>query len=153
MTAFLRPRWRTLLAAAAVAALVVLLVHRATGHDGATVVADSASRSGWKTIEYRGVRVDIPQGWERLDGGECEFDLERWGPPEFSGCDVDEGVAFYASATFDPAHGPGVRPADPRDGHGAPWGGWISAGNDYAVYAADAERGVVEGVLDSVRHG
>lgn len=35
-------------------------------------------RRGWKTIEYDGVRVDIPATWERWDMGSCEFTFERW---------------------------------------------------------------------------
>src|SRR3954453_11918132 len=105
-------RWLGLLAVVAVAALVLLLVNRATGQDGAQVVTSSAARGGWKTIEYRGVRVDIPQTWERSDRDDCEFHFEQWGPPESAGCDSGEGVAFYFSATFDPAHGPGVRHVD-----------------------------------------
>jgi hypothetical protein len=151
VTVFRRSRWQALLAIIALAALVLLLLDRVMGQDGAEVVADSASRRGWKTIEYRGVRVDIPQDWERSDRDDCEFHFEHWGPLESAGCYSDEGVAFYSSATFDPAHGPGVRHADPRGARGSPWGGWTSGGDDYDVHAADPEREVVKEVLDSVR--
>ena len=151
MTVLLRSRWLILLAVLAVATLVLILVYRVTGQDGATVVADPAGRSGWKTIEYQGVRVDIPQGWERSDRGDCEFQFERWGPTESAGCDSEEGVAFYYSATFDPAHGPGVRHTDPRVARGSSWGGWIGGDGEYDVYAAAPEREVVEEVLGSVR--
>ena len=150
---FLRFRWLGVLAVVAVAALVLLLANRVTDQDGAKVVTDSAARSGWKTIEFRGVRVDIPQSWERSDQDDCEFHFEHWGPPESAGCDSDEGVAFYYSATFDPAHGPGVRRADPRGALGSPWGGWSSGGDEYDIYATAPQREVVKAVLNSVRKG
>src|SRR4051794_14025626 len=101
---FRRFRWLGALAVVAAAALVLLVVDRGTDHDGAEVVTNPAARSGWKTIEYRGVRVDIPQSWERSDRDGCEFHFEHWGPPGSAGCASEEGVAFYYSATFDPAH-------------------------------------------------
>jgi hypothetical protein len=134
------------------AAVVLLLSTLVKGRDGAEVVADSAAPRGWKTIEYQGVRVDIPEDWEQSDRDGCEFQFEHWGPPESAGCDSDEGVAFYYSATFDPAHGPGVRHADPQGAQGSSWAGWVGGG-EYDVYAAAPERGVVTEVLDSVRQG
>lgn len=69
----------------------------------------TASSGGWKTIEYEGVRVDIPASWKPADTDDCEFEFEHWVPPGSPDCGFDGGVAFYRSATFDPAHGPGVR--------------------------------------------
>lgn len=81
----------------------------------AEVVTESSTPGGWKTIEYQGVRVDIPASWEPTDTDDCEFHFERWAPPASPECDGDGGVAFYGSATFDPAHGPGVRRTDSPD--------------------------------------
>ena len=114
---------------------------------GAEVVAESP-QAGWKTIQYHGVRVDIPSAWERTDMGGCEFEFEHWAPPGAADCGLDGGVAFYASATFDPAHGPGVRRTG--DSQGAAWGGYTEAGQ-FAVYVSDGDRAVVMQVLRSTR--
>lgn len=133
------------------AALLAVGMGSCAAHDpGAEVVNESTEPAGWKTIEYEGVRVDIPGSWERLDMGECEFQFERWGPPGIPPCEADAGVGFYRSATFDPAHRPGVRRGEPSGPEGPDWGGYVYAG-DFAVYAADANREVVEEVLGSAR--
>jgi hypothetical protein len=112
--------------------------------DHAEVVSDPAT-SEWKTIEYRGVQVDIPASWEPLDMDNCEFQFEVWAPPE-TGCDWAGGVAFYGSATFDPAHGPGVqRVTSPNEPE---WRGYTFAG-DFAVYASTDDRDAVERILQS----
>jgi hypothetical protein len=111
-----------------------------------------AERAGWKTIEYQGVRVDIPAAWERAEVGGCEFQFERWVPPNSPACELDAaGVAFYGSATFDPAYGPGVRREELKGTKGgSTWAGYVYAG-DFAVYALNAERDLVERVLRSAR--
>jgi hypothetical protein len=114
---------------------------------GAEIVGDS-SRAGWMTIRFEGVRVDIPESWERSDRDDCEFEFEVWAPADSGGCQWAGGVAFYRSATFDPAHEPGVRPTQSR---GEPtWGGY-TYGGDLAVYASDEDRETVARVLRSVR--
>jgi hypothetical protein len=126
-----------------------LIWSQRTGDPRSEVVADSASgRERWQTIEYEDVRIDIPSAWDRLDMSSCEFQFERWAPPSSSACDFEGGVAFYGSATFDPAHRPGIRrtPADET----ATWGGYVYAG-DFAVYTSDEDREVVREVLDSAR--
>ena len=106
-------------------------------------------RHTWKTIESRGVQVDVPASWDRLDVSDCEFQFELWGPPDSPACRLDAGgVAFYSSATFDPAHGPGVRRTD--DNNGPSWNGYAYAG-DLAVYVSDDDRSLVRKVLSSVR--
>jgi len=75
---------------------------------------------------------------------ECEFHFEQWGPPDSGPCGLNGGVAFYGSATFDPKHGPEVQ----REG--TTWDGYVHAGH-YVVYASDADRDIVQKVLDSVR--
>jgi hypothetical protein len=99
-----------------------------------------------QTIEYGGVKVDIPSAWQRLDTTGCEFHFERWAPPATGHCAYERGIAFYRSATFDPKHGPGVKKGDGA----ARWAGYVYAG-DYAVYAAGDDREIVQGMLDSVR--
>ena len=153
VTALMRSRRLLALAVGALLALTFLLGNRPVSHDGAEVVPNAVAPRGWKTIEYRSIQVQVPAGWERSDRDHCEFRFEHWGPPEPGGCDSDEGVAFYYSATFDPAHGPGLRRAGPLGTSDASWGGWISGSDDYDVYAAAPRRHVVEGVLDSVRLG
>ena len=114
----------------------------------AEVVTASSTTGGWKTIEFQGVRVDIPASWEPVDTDDCEFHFERWAPPASLECDGEGGLAFYASATFDPAHGPGIRRGDSP---GAPvWAGYAYAG-DLAVYASDDDRALLEKVLTSAR--
>jgi hypothetical protein len=112
------------------------------------VVEEPTGADAWRTIEYDGVRVDVPPAWRRSDMGGCEFAFEHWGPPGPPACGRDGGVAFYRSATFDPARGPGVRRTGTGSGRGAAWAGYAYAG-DLAVYAADDDRRVVQRVLES----
>jgi hypothetical protein len=137
-------------ACAALFAVIFIWFKPTTESPRSEVVADAPARIIWKTIEYRGVQIDIPSAWERLDMGDCEFQYERWAPPHSPPCRYEGGVAFYGSATFDPAHGPGVRRTD-TSGAGIPtWGGYVYAG-DYAVYASDTDRDLVQKVLDSAQ--
>ncbi|MET8150841.1 hypothetical protein ACIBSW_19075 [Actinoplanes sp. NPDC049668] len=149
-------RVRLLVAAAAGAALVagvLIWFQTTTGDQRPAVVADAPAspanssapvRDDWQTIEYRGAKVDVPARWKRLDNGDCEFQFEHWAPPGPHPCNFDGGVRFYGSATFDPAHGPGVR----RTADG--WAGYVYAG-DYAVYASGADRELIQAVLNSAR--
>lgn len=121
----------------------------ATRDPGAVVIAESADASGWKTLAYEGVTVDIPSDWERLDMGDCEFRFERWAPPAVPPCEPDaEGMAFYGSATFDPDLAPGVIRNDGADPQIPDWEGYVYAG-DFAVHASSSDRAVVEGILNS----
>ncbi|MBF4162839.1 hypothetical protein [Nocardioides acrostichi] len=143
------PRARLLLAAVLAAVLIVVLAWmRAAADPPVEVVGDSPSREAWKTIEYDGVRVDVPSAWERLDMGDCEFQLKRWARPDSPPCVFEEGIAFYDSATFDPAHGPGVV----REiGNRTPtWGGYTYVG-EVAVYASYGDRALVQDLLASAR--
>ena len=112
--------------------------------------SESPVRQGWKTIDSRGVRLDVPSAWARLDMTDCEFQFEQWAPPDVGPCGLEGGAAFYRSATFDPAHGPGVRRTAKKRAGAALWGGYVYAG-DYAVYVSDTDRDLVREVLDSVR--
>jgi hypothetical protein len=106
-----------------------VLIWRAADHEsGAQVVTDTSASEGWKTIEYRGVRVDIPADWQRSDFGGCEFQFERWAPKGGPICGAGgDGVAFYVSAIFDPMYGPGIRRGDPEADNAA-WAGYAYAG-------------------------
>jgi hypothetical protein len=138
---------RGLLRTALVTALLVAAL-ASCGGSGSDVAIDSTA-DGWKTIESQGLQVDIPAGWTRAAMQSCEFQFERWAPPDLPACSPDGGVAFYPSATFDPKHAPGIRHDDSaRD---VPdWAGYVYAG-DFAVYAADDDRGLVQRVLRSAR--
>ncbi len=139
-----------LVAAASVLIVAGLVLWHTVAHDGARVVDDPSTADGWQTIEYDGVRVDLPADWVRSDRDGCEFVFERWAEPEGAGCDTDgDGLSFYVSATFDPAHGPGVRRGDPSV-DGAAWAGYAEAGG-YAVYVSGSDRELVATVLASVR--
>ncbi len=122
------------------------LWHAATRQSHAKVITGSSARKGWQTIEYQGVRVDIPDAWQRIDTDDCEFTFEHWGPS--ARCTTGGGVAFYPSATFDPAHGPGLRRTASTESPA--WSGYAYAG-DFAVYVADDARTVVQQALSSVR--
>jgi hypothetical protein len=131
------------------AALAVGTVRYADSKPRADVV-DGATTSGeWKTIEYEGVRVDIPAEWQRFDMDDCEFRFERWGAPGSDRCNGGSAVAFYGSATFDPAHRPGARRVEDSGGPGS-WAGYAYAG-EWAVYVSDADRDTVRQVLKSAR--
>jgi hypothetical protein len=140
---------RLLLLAAVCAGLLAggFLWYAAERDHHAKVVAES-STPGWKTIEYQGVNVDIPVAWEPVDMDDCEFQFEQWAPPNSRECGLDGGVAFYGSATFDPALGPGVRRTNSTDS--PTWGGYAYAG-DFAVYASDDDRDLVQKILKSAR--
>lgn len=133
--------------ALAVTALTLVAASSASCGDSHSQVATDPSAGGWKTIEYEGVRVEVPAGWTRMDMESCEFQFERWAPPDLPACSPDGGVSFYASATFDPAHGPGIRHDDAANDP-ADWAGYVYAG-DFAVYAADDDRRLVQHVLRS----
>ena len=122
----------------------------ATADATPAAVVDSSPDSNWQTIEYHGVRVDIPVAWERSDMDDCEFKFEHWAPLDSGACGRGSGVSFYASATFDPAHGPGVHRSDTAGAAEPSWGGYVGAG-DVDVYVADDSRDLVVRVLDSVR--
>jgi hypothetical protein len=105
----------------------------ATSSAAQVVVDDAATPSGWKTVDYEGVRVDIPSEWARSDRRDCEFAFERWAQPDEVGCDAKgDGVSFYVSATFDPKHGPGVMRGDATV-DGAAWAPVLSGNVDRVV--------------------
>jgi hypothetical protein len=141
------PRWRLLVVVFVCTAIVAgALLWYAIRHEGGAQVVAESTKPGWKTIQYDDVRVTIPSAWERSDMDDCEFEFEQWAPPDSEDCKMFAGVAFYASATFDPARGPGVGRTEAR---GEPdWGGYTYAG-EFAVYASDDDREIVQQVLRS----
>lgn len=137
------------LAVAAAVAFISVMVWLAQSGDGRSEAAEASSAQLWQTIEYRGVRVDIPATWERTDTSKCEFEITRWGDRRFSPCGFKNGVTFYGSALFDPAHGPGVvRIAGDGD---VKWSGYTYVG-EFAVYVFDNDdRDLVRDILASAR--
>jgi hypothetical protein len=119
----------------------------ATSQHSRPGATDASTGDGWKAIEYEGVQVDIPAGWTRTDVQDCEFQFERWAPPDLRPCGPDGGVSFYPSATFDPKYGPGIR-HDDRASDPRAWAGYVLAG-DFAIYVVDDDRDLVHDVLAS----
>jgi hypothetical protein len=105
---------------------------------------------GWLQVAYRGVTVELPPDWGRLDTGVCEGELERWAPAGHEPCDDDGGLSFLDAATFDPAIGPGVHttPASNLQPNGG-WTGYVTRG-DVVVTVSDTEEVVVRRILQSV---
>ncbi len=132
-----------------VAALVVPVGVLALGGDDTPdrVATDQADEpKGWHTVEHEGVLLDIPGGWHELDTSKCEFGFARFGPDDADACTFDhEGLGFYASANFDPKHGPGV--LEKEEGG---WGGYVYAG-DWAVYATVSDPDRARSILASAR--
>jgi hypothetical protein len=115
-------------------------VSRSTGTTG----------DGWQQVTYRGVNVEVPLDWQRLDTSGCDSSPERWGPAGLDPCADDLGLWFLAAATFDPATGPGVHTAPvsknlPAGG----WTGYVTRG-DVVVNVADPDQAVVRRILQSV---
>lgn len=164
MTAWRCARLGTLAAACATLLAATLVRFGATNEPPSGLVAVHAPRTNasavrggvppareeWKTIEYRGVQIDIPSAWARPGMRDCEFEPERWAPAESSSCRFERGVAFYGSATFCPADGPGIRRAAANGPNAGTWSGYVYAG-DFAIYARDKDRDLVQKVLGSAR--
>jgi hypothetical protein len=121
-----------------------------TTHHAAVSRVTGTTDDGWQQVTYRGVDLEVPPGWTRLDTADCSFVVEHWGPADLDPCADDAGLWFYASATFDPATGPGVHTApaseDLPDGG---WAGYVTRG-DVVVDVADADQAVVRRILQSV---
>ena len=132
-----------------VAALVVPVGVLALGGDDTPdrVATDTTEEpQGWHTVEHEGVLLDIPGGWHELDTSKCEFGFARFGPTDADACTFDhEGLGFYASASFDPKHGPGV--LEEEEGG---WGGYVYAG-DWAIYATVSDPDRARRILASAR--
>jgi hypothetical protein len=145
-TATLGARLSAVVVGLAAAIVMAVTWIQSGGSSPSRAIDASPSQSGWRTVEYEGVRVDIPAAWERVDTGGCEFQFIRWAHPKTPACVFDEGVAFYRSDTFDPAHRPGIRRTTERGI--LAWAGYTYAGV-FAVYVSHGDRDVVRKILGS----
>ena len=73
-------------------------------------------------MSYRGVTVELPPDWRRLDTAICDADSNVGGRSVCEQCDGDTGLSFLDSDTFDAATGPGVHTTPASDT--LPAGGW-----------------------------
>jgi hypothetical protein len=105
---------------------------------------------GWRVVTYRGLHLEVPPDWRRLDMSGCDAPRERWGPTGLDACAPDAGLWFLASATFDTTFEPGVHTAPVSDNlpEGG-WAGYVTRG-DVVVDVADPDQNVVRRILQSV---
>ncbi len=105
---------------------------------------------GWQQVSYRGVTVELPPDWQRLDTAICDAELERWATVGVEQCDGDTGLSFLDSDTFDAVTGPGVHttPASATLPAGG-WTGYVIRG-DVVVNVTEADEVVVRRILQSV---
>jgi hypothetical protein len=134
-------------AAALAIAVPVLVLARGDG-DGDAVVGADAPPGAWQTISQGGVRVEVPADWRKYT---CDFDgfeSDAYGPSEADACGFGSYLAFYASATFDAAHLPGVITAGTEDE--PRWSGYVYA-DELAVSSATEDRDLTRRILASAR--
>ena len=119
-------------------------------HGAPTSRVSGTTKDGWQQVTYRGVTVELPPDWKRLDTAICDPDLERWASAGPEPCDGDEGLSFLDSDTFDAATGPGVRAAAASDT--LPAGGWTGyvVRGVVVVNVMDGDEAVVRRILQSV---
>jgi hypothetical protein len=127
-----------------------LLTEERPPHAPAISRSTGTTADGWQVVTYRGLHLEVPPDWRRLDMTGCDLSLERWGPAGLDPCAPDAGLWFRSSATFDPATGPGVHTAPvsaslPNGG----WAGYVTRG-EVVVDVADADQAVVRRILQSV---
>jgi hypothetical protein len=105
---------------------------------------------GWQQVSYRGVTVELPPDWQRLDTAICDAELERWATVGQEQCDGDTGMSFIDSDTFTAATGPGVHTTAASDTLPAGgWTGYVTRG-DVVVNVTEADEAVVRRILQSV---
>lgn len=119
-------------------------------HDPPVSRASGRTDDGWLQVTYRGVTVEVPAQWERLDTSGCEGATEHWGSHDLDPCADDAGLWFLGSATYDPATGPGVHtvPVSANLAAGG-WGGYVLRG-EVVVSVADPSQDIARHVLQSV---
>ena len=118
--------------------------------DPASSQVTGTTVDGWQQVSYRGVTVDLPPDWRRVDNAICDPDLERWAAAGQEHCDSDAGMSFLESDTFDAVTGPGVRVAAASDALPAGgWTGYVTRG-DVVVNVTEADEVVVRRILQSV---
>ncbi|WP_322937026.1 hypothetical protein [Nocardioides bizhenqiangii] len=144
-------RRRRIAAGGVVAALVILAPVAVLAGGGAgddkTASDPTPPAQPWQTISQDDVRVEIPGDWREF---RCDFDgfsSDIYGPSEDDACGFGEYVAFYGSATFDPAERPGVITGN--DDGTARWG-YVYAG-DLAVSSSTEDRDLTRRILASAR--
>jgi len=104
---------------------------------------------GWQLVSYRGVTVELPPDWRRVDTSTCDAELERWAGIGHAHCFSDVGLSFLDSDTFDAASGPGVHTAAASDSLPAGgWTGYVTRG-DVVVNVTEADEVVVRRILQS----
>ncbi len=105
---------------------------------------------GWQQVSYRGVTVELPPDWKRLDTAICDTQLERWATVGQEQCEGDTGLSFLDSDTFDAATGPGVHTTPASET--LPVGGWTGyvTREDVVVNVTEADEVVVRRILQSV---
>jgi hypothetical protein len=146
-----------------VAIIVVLVVGLVVaGYAGYRLVTEEPDREppvsratgttddGWQQVTYRGVDLEVPGEWQRLDATGCVSDVEHWGPADLDPCADDRGLWFLESATFDPAVGPGVHNVPVSDNlPDGGWGGYVTRGK-VVVDVVDDDQAVARRILQSV---
>lgn len=121
-----------------------------TVYDGGTwpptpidlAVADPSTSDVWHAETHNGVEILLPADWTAVDCPSASWIV--FGPPD--GCAKQVGVAFYDSAVFDPAYGPGEVRQERSTGA---WGGHVNVG-DTAVWVSATMRSITLRILDSV---
>ena len=127
-----------------------LFTEEPPAHQAAISRSTGTTADGWQVVTYRGVHLEVPPDWRRLDMDGCKSSGERWGPAGLDPCAPDAGLWFLASATFDPATGPGVHTAPVSESlPDGGWAGYVTRG-DLVVDVADPDEAVVRRILQSV---
>lgn len=104
--------------------------------------------SGWKRVEFHGVRVSVPANWKRVNTSRCDEQAARWAPPRADACGATNGLTFEGLAMLDGYSVAGIENMR-RAANGA-WVGRVDTG-DFAVFALDFDPDLVEKILRSIR--
>lgn len=148
---------RAVIVALLVAGLVVagyagyrLVTEEPAEHAPPVSRSTGTTTDGWQVVTYRGVNLEVPPDWRRLDMSRCDAELERWGPAGLDPCAPDAGLWFHEAATFDTSFDPGVHvaPASESLPDGG-WAGYVTRG-EVVVDVADPDQAVVRRILQSV---
>lgn len=127
-----------------------LFTEEPPAHEPTVSRSTGTTDDGWQVVTYRGVDVEVPPDWRRLEATGCEGATERWGPAGLDPCAPDAGLWFRDAATFDTGFDPGVHVAPvsanlPEGG----WTGYVTRGQ-VVVDVADPDQAVVRRILQSV---
>jgi hypothetical protein len=148
---------RAVIVALLVAGLVVagyagyrLVTEEPTEHAPPVSRSTGTTTDGWQVVTYRGVNLEVPPDWRRLDMSSCDGGPERWGPAGLDPCAPDAGLWFKDAATFDTSFDPGVHTAPASESlPDGGWAGYVTRG-DVVVDVADPDQAVVRRILQSV---